>query len=214
MVAGLHLCFRHGSPSECVVGLLDASRRGARSATCGLGSACERGHHVDDPARRRHCLVLVAGLDVARGPLPCPCRRSSRPCPSRTIPHPPWTGIRSDASKRTVVFGSCRSSIASVRNSLEARLGSAFRLAETLPPRLTRASAHSGLDMYSSTATVAASSENAVTNSPPTSTRCRALFEAGEDERVDVAVRSDGRHLSRRRSRCPGSSPTGTTPGA
>ncbi len=44
VVPGSTFIFRHESPSECVVGLLDASRRGARSANGGLGSARERGH--------------------------------------------------------------------------------------------------------------------------------------------------------------------------
>src|SRR4051812_26327285 len=87
--------------------------------------------------------------------------------PVQKEPEPTTPGIRSDASKRKVVFGSCRTLMASCRIGLDALAGSSPVLALMTPPSFTRLFAHSGLDRYFCTLTVSASLENAPTISPP-----------------------------------------------
>src|SRR5690606_32697755 len=99
--------------------------------------------------------------------------------PFQNEPDPTVDGIRSDASKRKVVLSACMMSMASLRNGLEALLESAFLLAESTPPSLTRASANSGDAMNSGTLTVDGSALKPATNSPPPSTLSSPSFMPG-----------------------------------
>ena len=87
--------------------------------------------------------------------------------------------MRSDPSKRNVVFGSWRVLIADWRIGLDALAGSRPLLALITPPSLTRLFAHSGLDRYACTFWVSASLENAATISPPPVTAGPALASVG-----------------------------------
>src|SRR5688572_27856038 len=63
--------------------------------------------------------------------------------PVQNVPAPTAPGIRSEASKRKVVFGSCRVSRACDRMALDAFAGSRPLFALITPPRLTRLLAQS-----------------------------------------------------------------------
>ena len=86
--------------------------------------------------------------------------------------------------------GPAGSPMACWRIGLDAFSGSRPLLALITPPRDTRVFAHSGLDRYSCTLTVASESSNAATISPPPVTTAPSLPppRTGMHERPDVAV--------------------------
>jgi hypothetical protein len=87
--------------------------------------------------------------------------------PAQNDADPTAPGMRSEPSKRNVVFSSCRMAYASRSRSLERFSGSTPLLALMTPPSETRLLAHSGVDSYVWNAPTASPSVNAPTISPP-----------------------------------------------
>src|SRR5690606_10161719 len=147
------------------------TNRGARGRTAG------RRLHADGPPSSDHSAGQAASMFFNTVSRSVPLTQATMPLKNASLPTAP--GIRSDASNRNVVFGSCSNSMAWVRMPLEAFSGSRPLLALMTPPSETRLLAQSALERYSCTLMVSSSLEKAPTISPPPVTAFEPASAAG-----------------------------------